>query len=361
MIFYSGVIFIVFSICLCSIDKRINRIHILYFQLLLLGALSFIAGGRLIGLDYEAYYEHYKALPYIWQYAQANSYMEVGYEILLSFCKTVFNSFHFFLLVFSVLTLWLALRIFSKYSPYPVLSFYMFFSYSFFTQVMGQMRQPFASLITYMVLLPLLLKRNRILACLWIITAGILFHKSILFLLFCLPIADRSLNRKSIFFFSFFAFFCYSSSAMLLEILPSLIPKNFFLYDVSIAYLTYGSYTVSFTLGMVERLFMTIILFYYSFKYSLYEKNRLLRLFVNLYFCGVCLYFAFISISADFASRGSQPFCYALFFALPMLVKEVRLRDKYILLCIIFAWTIYLSFSFLKDSHIYLPYKTILF
>ena len=81
-----------------------------------------------------------------------------------------------------------------------------------------------------------------------------------------------------------------------------------------------------------------------------------------MYFVGVCIYFMFISVSAEFASRGTQALSYALFFALPMLLKYMRLKEKYMLVLVILAWGIYLSLgSFTGDGiEVYVPYKSIL-
>ena len=81
-----------------------------------------------------------------------------------------------------------------------------------------------------------------------------------------------------------------------------------------------------------------------------------------MYLAGVCIYFMFISASAEFAARGTQALSYALFFALPILLKYVHLKEKYILVLIILAWGIYLSLgSFTGDGvEIYVPYKSIL-
>ena len=140
-----------------------------------------------------------------------------------------------------------------------------------------------------------------------------------------------------------------------------ILPSDMFLYSALDAYLGYKSVAITFTMGMVERLAMILILFYFGFKYDIYKKDQCFRLFVNMYFVGVCIYFVFISAAAEFASRGTQAFTYALFLAMPILLKYVQLREKYVLLGIILAWGLYLSFSFKgADPGIYIPYKSIL-
>ena len=362
MFYYSILIATTFIISICSIDTHINnKIYILYFSLLAIIILSIFGGTRLIGLDYDVYEIHFNIIPTITKYKWTDPSIEIGYEILASICKSIYNSFHLFLIFFTALTITLMFWLCYKYSPYPLLSFFMFFSYSFFPQVMGQMRQPLAIILAFIISIPLFLKSKKTLSCIALIFIAFLFHKSILFLIPFIIVSDKILSNKTIVILSTIAIACYTLSNLVSQFLISLIPSNFYLHDAVIAYLTYKSMAVTFSMGMLERIAMVTILFYYSHKYGLYQSKQPLRLFINMYFIGVCLYFAFISTSAEFASRGTQAFTYALFFALPTILKHVSLKDKYTILSIICAWGIYLSLGILDDASYYIPYKSILF
>lgn len=361
MVVYIFIILLFVITAACSVDRHINKGHFFYFTLIMIPILSVFSGTRLVGLDYEAYVDHFNAVPSILNYQRTDDAMEIGYEFFLSICKTIFGSFHAFLLIFSTLSVFLAIWLCYRYSPYPWLSFYMFFAFSFFPQVMGQMRQPIAIVITFLGLVPLLLRQRIWVAVLWVIIVSVCFHKSLFFLLPFLLIGTRLLSRKQIFCFLGGAFLCYLILPFFITSILRSVPENFYLYAAIDAYLGYQSVAITFTLGMVERLIMITILFYYGCKYCVYQENLLFRLFANMYFIGVCIYFIFISVSAEFASRGTQGLNYALFFALPILLKSVRLREKYILLGIILLWGVYLSFSFVRGGiFFYVPYKSIL-
>lgn len=354
--------FIIFAViaALCSVDKRAEKKYFYYLMLITIPILAFFAGVRVVGFDYDAYLEHFEEVPPLVKYVRTNLSFELGYELFVSFCKTLSPSFHVFLLIFSFLSLCFAALLCYFYSPYPVLSFYMFFAFSFFTQVMGQIRQPIAIAITLLILIPLFLNHRKTLACIWIIIAGILLHKSLFFLLFFLLIGDKFLSKKQIFFLLGVSFVFYFVMPLCIEDILKILPSDMFLYSAIDAYLGYRSIAITFTMGMVERIAMLIILFYFGMKYRIYELNQTFRLFVNMYLVGVCIYFVFISVSAEFASRGTQALTYALFLALPTILKYVRLKEKYILLGIILAWGIYLSFSFMEtEPEIYVPYKSI--
>ena len=344
-----------------SVDKHSNKTYLTFCVVTATCILTLFAGFRQIGLDFDSYLDHFKVVPSIFQYTWTDKSMEIGYEISVSLCKTIYNSFHFFLVTFSFVTIFLAFTLFKRYSPYVLLSFFMFFAYAFYLQVMGQMRQPFAIIVTLLGLIPLLQKKRVILAFLWITIVGFFFHKAMLLLAIPIFMANWDFNKKTIFCFSTIALAFYIASPMLSEIIIQLIPQNFYLSEALTAYLSYKSMAVSFSMGMIERAGMSFLFFYYAFKYNINHQEQILRLSINLYLIGTCMYFALITMSAEFASRGTIALVYPLFIALPFLLKHVNLKDKYIILTIICAWGVYLSLNILNDASEYIPYKSILF
>lgn len=344
-----------------SVDKRANGSYIAFSIFTAICVLTLFAGSREVGLDYDNYVYHFQRVPSIFEYRWTDKSIEVGYEIIASVCKSICNSFHIFLIIYSLITLILAFVLFRRYSPYVLLSFFMFFAYAFYPQVMGQMRQPLAIILSLLGLIPLLKQKRIMLAVLWILFVGFFFHKATLFLIIPIFIITWNFNKKMIAYFSATALTFYLLSPVFSKILIQIIPKGFYLSEALTAYLTYKSMAVSFSMGMLERIGMSFILFYYAFKYNLYEQNQILKLCINMYFIGTCMYFAFISLSAEFATRGTLTLVYPLFIALPLLLKHVNLKDKYIILAAICAWGIYLSTNILKDSSEYFPYKSILF
>lgn len=343
-----------------SVDKRANGSYIALCIFTSACVLSLFAGSREIGFDYDNYVYHFQRVPFIYEYTWTDKSMEIGYEMIVSLCKTICNSFHFFLIAFSLITIVLAFVLLKRYSPYVLLSFFMFFAISFYPQVMGQMRQPLAIILTLLALIPLLERKRIKLAILWIIFVGFFFHKAILLLTVPIFILTWDFHKKKIILFSVMSLTIYLFSPALSKVIITVIPKGFYLSDVITAYLTYKSIAVNFTLGMLERIGICFILFYYAFKYNLYEKNQTLKLCINMYFIGTCMYFAFISMSAEFAARGTLALVYPLFIALPILLKHAEMRDKYIILTIICLWGIYLS-MYITDNSEYIPYKSIIF
>ena len=357
---YLFIISITFIFAILSINRNTKKITVLWCSVFLFIILSLFAGTRLFGFDYDNYKDHFEECPYIYNYYRYITTMELGYELFVSFCKSISTSFHFFLLFFTCLSIGITLKLCYKYSPYPLVSFLMFFAYSFFTQVMGQMRQPIAISITYLLLLPLILKKKYLSSIILIVTTAFLLHKSLFFLLFGLIVNNKILSKRIIKIIICITIGCYTSSTILIKILPQIVPQNFYLYEVAIIYLTDKSNALLFSMGMIERIVMCLIIWFYVRKYQLYNQS-LLRLFVNFYFIGTCLYFATIALSADFASRGTQVLGYSLFFILPIIYKNVKLKDKKRLLIIIVLWSLYLSMTFMRSQNIFLPYKSVIF
>ncbi len=358
---YILIIFVSVIISIFSVDKRCNVEYNWFFFTIAIITLSFIAGIRTIGHDFEVYEMNFRTIPALNNFVWEDTSIELGYTFIVSLFKIFSDSFHLFLFVFTITTFILSYHLFNKYSYYSLLSFFMFFSFSYFIQIMGQMRQPIAVIITLLVVIPLLKKRKKLLSALFILLSTFLLHKSIIFFLPFVFISDYKFKKKSIFILLTLSFIIFCFSSLLSKVLISIVPKGTLYSDTIIAYLTYKSMAVTFTLGMVERLGMVLLLIYISFKYNVYMYDDNLRIFINMYFVGVCLYFAFISISAEFASRGTIIYNYGLFIAMPSLIKYVDIKMKYLILSIICAWGIYLcSGVFSSENSIYIPYKSIL-
>lgn len=364
MIVYILTIIIVIGFSLFSVDKRINKNSEFFITIMLCLALTVIAGTRLVGYDFPVYKTHFEAVPDITQYSRTDISIELGYELLVSLFKTFNDSFNAFLFTYAAITMVFAIVVSYKYSPFPLLSIGMFFAYSFFFQVMGQMRQPFAILFLYIFIIPLILNKKYIKVFLIICFATIFLHKSCILCLGVLLLRDYIIKPKYAIILIIITMLVDIMSAQLLQLALSLIPKNFYLYDTIVAYTSTKVIKVGFTLGMIERLGMLGIVYCLSYKYCLYQNNPTLRLLINIYFTGVCIYFSFISVAAEFATRGTFFYVYALFYIAPILIKELPIKVKKMFYFIILLWTVYIGTSLLKNSEEaeeYFPYNSTLF
>lgn len=364
MFLYLITIITVTGISLFSADRRMNKNCEFFLAVMLCLALTIIAGTRLVGYDFPTYKIHFDAVPDITAYKRTDVSIELGYELMVSLYKTFSTSFNGFLLVYAGATMLFAMAACYKYSPYPLLSIGMFFAYSFFFQVMGQMRQPFAILFLYLFLIPLVEKRKYAASIMLILFATIFLHKSCILCLGILALRDRIMKPWQMGILMLVTMAVYILSALLLQIILAVIPDSFYLYDTIVAYTSTKVIQVGFTLGMLERIGMFGVLYFMSYRYGIYQNNSRLRLWVNTYFTGICIYFAFISVAAEFATRGTFFYIYSLFFAAPVLIKELPDKAKKIMYAIVLLWTVYTGAAIIKnqkDAEEYFPYNSTLF
>lgn len=357
MSIYLLLISFVLIVSFLSEDKRIPKNYQAYWFGVFFIVLSLFAGTRLMGYDFGTYQNHFNIVPDILHFHRADSTIELGYELLVSLYKTFSDSFNGFLTFYTGITLLFAGIVCFRYSPNPLISLAMFFAYAFFTQVMGQMRQPFSILFLYLFLIPLIIKHKYKTSIIIILLTTVLLHKSSILALGILVFKDRILKPKLLGMITLCVILIYLGSSHLMKLLLQLVPKSFFLYNALEAYTTYKAIQVGFTLGMIERIGMFLVAYYYANRYNLYQTNQRLRLFINLYFTGVCIYFSFISVAAEFATRGAFFYVYSLFFIMPTLIKEVQIKDKYFLYTIILLWSVYLAIGVFGIEE-YLPYKS---
>lgn len=362
MSFYIFIFFIIIFFSFITADKRTSQIQKDYTITIFIIILSVIAGTRLVGYDFYSYEGIFQSTPALYEFRSVNPSIELGFELFISAVKLFSDNYHLFLFIFATLTYITAGILFYKYSPYPVISFGMFICYAFCLQTMGQIRQPFAILIAYLLLIPLYIKKKYMWTSMVILLSAIFLHKSLLFCFFFFIFNDKLLRPKQVLFYFCAALVCFFLSSHVFNIILAIIPSNFYLYNVLNDYMTSKLMQFTFSLGMLERFFMFIIIYYIAYKYKFYQNNNVLRLMINLYFMGICIYFAFIRVAAEFAVRGSLFYLYSIFIIIPILIKEVPIRVKYILFSIALIWSAYVSTSVIRDGKDeYIPYNSILF
>ncbi|WP_302798326.1 EpsG family protein [Parabacteroides goldsteinii] len=364
MFVYFLILLWVFICAILSLDLRISKLQQKRIILLLISIpLILLAGIRDgIGVDFDTYLQHYEEVTNLFSFERTFQSMEVGYEYLVSVFKTFHLPFFFVTLFIALITFELFNHLSLRYSTFPSLSLLMFFSLTFWGQVMGQMRQPLAILSLYFFLF-LLKKGKNCILLLFLITilVGLLFHKSVIFFLLPLLFLTRQLKVHQYGVILVLSIIVGHRLVSLMPLIINYIPDFFTFKDAAIAYLTYKSEGVTFTLGMIERITMFLIVTYYCAKYQILEKDKLMLIFYNMYFYGICLYFLLIPFSDVLASRGTFVLTWSLFFLFPNTLKYISKKQDFIIVFIvIILWSLYLSTKvFFRDDNIYIPYKSI--
>lgn len=339
-----------------SVDKR-GRKYDFVVLLFLCVIVILLSGLRACGYDYYSYQEHFDEVPDILHFHRTYTSLEIGYEYFVSLTKTFFNNYNVHLFIYAAINIILAAVLCRKYSPYPTLSFLLFCGTTLFGQVMGQMRQPMANCIMFLLILPLLIHHKNWKAFGLVVIVGLLFHKSILLVALCIPFLNRKFNRKQLRSGVIACAVIFLFSASIKPIMLSLIPKGFFLSNALVAYMTYRATSFAFSFGMIERVLLLYLCFHYGSKYKLYGNNVLYTVLTNMFCFGVMVYFCFIQIAAEFASRGTKGLYMSIILILPIIIKNAPSKDKTILIYGTLLWVAYLLCSFLfNPPAAYNPY-----
>lgn len=343
-----------------SIDIRLRKYS---HAILLLSSIvvTLFSGLRCCGWDYESYMDHYNKIPIDASFAWTDTTVEYGYSLFVYISKNIINNYHIFLCLFASITIFIASKLCINYSSYPVLSFTLFCGCFLFGQVMGQMRQPMAICLAYYFSVPLLLRQRYILVFSILLGIAFLFHKSIILMAALMPFAAIKVTNKIIVLSVLLSLIGFIMPGLIKHLLLTLIPKSFYLYTVMEAYVTYLSTSFSFSLGMIERALLTVICLWYSKKTGLYGSNLIFRIFMNLFLFGTILYFGFINVAAEFASRGTKCFYFAIIFILPTIIYHSKGRAQKLFLIGSLMWVVYLFSTFLiAPPEEYVPYTSIL-
>lgn len=358
MTIYIFTLFWVFFCSILSMDKKMKIMNKAFFLFILMMLIP-LAGFRFnTGVDYESYLTHYKSVSDIFNYSKVYSSIEIGYEYIVSIFKTLNAPFYLLTIFMATATFFLFYHLSFHYSAYPTLSLLMFFSFAFWGQVMGQMRQPLAIFILYSFLF-LLEKQKKWAFAFIVILTGLLFHKANFF--FLLPLFFLNIKLKTKYYWTIFiasiiiGFLFLPIATSFLKILPANIPFK----DSLVFYLTNNLNPILFTTGMIERFTLFAIVIYLCNKYDIL-KNTTNLLFYNMYFYSICLYFLFIHISSDLGARGSFCLMFAMFFLFPNILKNISNKKDYaIFLTIMLLWSVYMSIDIFSRKDDYIPYQSI--
>ena len=135
------------------------------------------------------------------------------------------------------------------------------------------------------------------------------------------------------------------------------VPDGFYLKPIIQQYVE-NNQAPLITGGMLDKIGTLCMISAFYFKYHLYEERKI-RVYYNLHFFSVCLYFLLFRISLEFAARGTQSLSFFSFLLFPYIYKRVELRkEKQLILALIYLLSLYVSSGVLTHEA-YIPYKSI--
>lgn len=360
MLIYISVLFLIFSCSIFSLDSKVRVLDKPLF-VFISTVLVLLAGLRYeIGVDYDAYRSHYYYVPDVLHYFRYDTSMEVGYEFVSSVFKYLKASFYWLTLFVASITFILLYRLSFQYSEYPILTLLMFFSSMYWGQAMGQMRQPLAILLLYQFVF-LVVRNKKILFSIAVVVIAIFFHKALFLMLLPLPLLNMKLQIKYYYFVLLLCIVAGYFVSPLSDIIINFLPDDILFSNAIVAYLTYLSNPVVFTMGMIERFTLFVIISYLCWKYCILQRDKINLIFYNMYFYGICFYFLSIHTSTEIGSRGSFVLTYSMFFLFPNILKSISNKGDYMLFVfVVFMWCFYLSSDIFSRGELYIPYKSVI-
>lgn len=119
---------------------------------ILIVSIGFVVSFRFESVDYYSYQRIYDGLE--WDFSKFSFFIydlnhstpiETGFAVFNLIVKSTFDSFYFFIALFSIVSLTIKYTAFKKMSPYFLLSILLYLSDEYFWKDMGQIRNAMAS------------------------------------------------------------------------------------------------------------------------------------------------------------------------------------------------------------------------
>lgn len=278
---------------------------------------------------------------------------EVGYEILVYLFSSNSFSYTTFLLAHAILLYYIIFKTFNNLSPLPILSLLLF--YSITIGLLGSNRQ-LISIALAMFSLNYVLVRKPI-KFLFFILVAFLFHTSAISFVI-VYFLNRDINKK------YLLLFLFSSIVIGMTSIPQFIFDKFSLLLGSTSQMkanfyienTYQNEFQLSLIGLFRRLvFIFICYFFYN---QITIKYQYYKLFFNIYFVGILIYFIFNQSLLILINRGSIYFNIMECLLLPFIVLILKKESRYLAYILIFLYSIimfYQSIAIYPD--LFIPYK----
>ena len=339
MIYYYSSIFLMYLFSILEIGKVKRKYFILFLYLFLVVQVSVRWE---TGTDWNSYLNHFEGLDSKNFFSISNGFFEIGYSLLVYISKFFFNSYSFFLLIYSLIFYNLIFKSFIKFSPYFFISILIFYSSNL--GMLGSHRQLMALAIGFYSLKYLLNNKKSfffigvIIACFFHISAVMFF---IYFFL------NKQLSSRII------ILNLLISSLLGYFLIGRLLSYNFSFFTENYALIKLLTYAgqdqlsqYSFPIiGFIKRILIFGLFFFY--RKNFINKIPSFNLIFNGYLISIIIFTLFAFSFPIMISRGSLYFnimepiliSYALY-----LIKGNQM--KYLLATILFV----LSFFLLNNS-----------
>jgi len=358
MFFYFAVFIVIAVLSILSLRSRSKR---LMFSVFIATLLVFIAGFKQPGidLDSENYVQFFnwveKPFDYFTDFSQ-NAFSEVGYYLLSSLLKNVFNaSVVWFFLIIALIAIPLKFVAIWRLTEFQLLSVLVYFCHFFILHDMTQIRQGIASGIL-LFSLPEIEKKNFLKFAL-LLCFGTLFHYSTLLFFPFFFLNTRKLNKPVFFAILIVPQFLYLLKVNIVSILALLnlgiLSEKLNTYNELLQQGFFTEINVYNAVVIIQLLFCSFLIWKSDF---LQTKNKYAILLIKIYTIGIGCWILFYTVPV-IAFRTSGFFEVVEIILVPFIIYYIE--EKAIAIAFVVLFGFELLYIDVIHSALMKPYATI--
>jgi hypothetical protein len=355
-----------YAVCDISFDKKLNKANILlsdYIFFIFISILILLGSIRWQrGTDWDNYYNFF-TMNRTWK--QFNSgFFEFSYSFLNYIVHSVYNSYSFFLFIFTFFVISLKFKVIKSIALFPAFSLFLYICQNFGD--IFAVRQTLSISILWMSIV--YIHRKEKLKFFLVVLLATTFHNASLFWIFAYYIYHKD--------FKVFALFSFLIIFILLGLFDSFKNLFFIVSEYVSGYLQIDNRIISKILlysanseiiqpSMMQSMIslskrIIVVPFIIVLKYKLKETNEYMRGIINLYITGSvfsCLFLrSFVTLQ-----RFSIPYTFLEIFIVPSMLYIIKRKEyKYLFLFVILVYGfLKLFFSINSYRDLFLPYYTV--
>lgn len=307
------------------------------------------------GTDWYPYFDYFKTLTKLIPF-------EPGFQLFTYIIRLFTNNYTIYLFIISFASLIVDFSFIKKFSPYPLISIFIFYSTIYF-DFFGGIRVILAISLCFLGIRYLV--QQYVLTFIFIIIIGTSIHLSTF--IFLLAIFFRNLYIKNFYFIGLFVLSLILSYLQIVNLFINFLITTFSSHFAIIGKLSYylnSDYIPNGTDVFLHNIFAIIKRSLFIIIFILYRKQTEGRFinfnfFFNLYFISVFLYIITIG-NIEMLKRGSIFFAGFEMILLPMVIYSVNKQNKIVILSITMIYCLFRLITQLETfPNLYFPYKSI--
>lgn len=361
--FYGYIVLMSSILVLLESKTKIKEIKYFSNVILVLVVFSMIIIGGFredVGFDTSTYTRMFEGMPKIssdFIESTQHRHGEIGFKFLIGILKTMgFEHVQSLFIIIIVTSLILNLNSFKKYTPYYLISIYLYICLYFFGREMGQIRQALSTAVCFFSIR--YIKERNLFKFLISILLATSFHTSSIIMLPFYFIGSKDFKKSTYIVFLLIGILLYNIDWLR----PNIhIIEKIFSFELPYINTEYGQpIDTLLSLQYLRRLFPAILIIFSCNK--LQSKHEYFKIASNLQFGGVFLSLIFHEVKI-YVERLFVPLIFTeiLIYGFFMdYFKDKYLRFLYKIFLIGFGILYFLNLMISK-SHVFFPYKNLLF